>query len=76
MSMALRYSLNFFLNLYSRWWSPIQSLGTVANNSPIVLAPGDDDDGEIGGMIGRGYRSTRKKKTCPNAALSTTNPTC
>jgi hypothetical protein len=27
----------------------------------IVPAPGDYDDGEIGGMIGRGYRSTRRK---------------
>jgi hypothetical protein len=37
-----------------------------------VPAPGDYDDGEIGGMIGRGNSET----TCPNAALSTTNPTC
>jgi hypothetical protein len=30
-------------------------LGTAATNRPIVLAPGDYDDGEIGGMmIGRG----------------------
>jgi hypothetical protein len=29
-------------------------LGTVATNRPIVPAPGDYDDGEIGGMIGRG----------------------
>jgi hypothetical protein len=28
---------------------------------PIVPAPGDYDDGEIDGMIGRGYRSTRRK---------------
>jgi hypothetical protein len=28
---------------------------------PIVSAPGDYDDGEIGGMIGRGNRSTRRK---------------
>jgi hypothetical protein len=39
-------------------------LGTAATNMPIVPAPGDYDDGEIGGMIG------------PSAALSTTNPTC
>jgi hypothetical protein len=26
-----------------------------------VPAPGDYDDGEIGGMIGRGNRSTRRK---------------
>jgi hypothetical protein len=32
-----------------------------ATNKPIVLPPGDYDDGEIGGMIGRGTRSTRRK---------------
>jgi hypothetical protein len=49
-------------------------LGTAAtNNRPIVPAPGDYDDGEIGGMIGKGNRSTRK--SCPNVALSITNPT-
>jgi hypothetical protein len=36
-------------------------LGTVATNRPIVPAPGDYDDGQIGGMIGRGNRSTRRK---------------
>jgi hypothetical protein len=36
-------------------------LGTEATNRPIVSAPGDYDDGEIGGMIGRGNRSTRRK---------------
>jgi hypothetical protein len=37
-------------------------LGTAAANRPIVPAPGDYEDGEIGGMmIGRGNRSTRKK---------------
>jgi hypothetical protein len=35
--------------------------GTAANNRPIVPAPGDYGDGEIGGMIGRGNRSTRRK---------------
>jgi hypothetical protein len=36
--------------------------GTSATNSPIVLAPGDYDDGEFGGMmICRGNRSTRRK---------------
>jgi hypothetical protein len=35
-------------------------LGTAAFNRPIVLAPGDYDDGEIGGMISRGNRSTRR----------------
>jgi hypothetical protein len=37
-------------------------LGTAATNRPIVPAPGDYDDGEIGGtMIGKGNRSTRRK---------------
>jgi hypothetical protein len=51
------------------------SLGTAATNRPIVPAPGDYDDGEIGGMIGRGNLSTRRKHGS-SAALSTTNPTC
>jgi hypothetical protein len=32
-------------------------LGTAATNRPIVPAPGDYDDVEIGGMIGRRIRS-------------------
>jgi hypothetical protein len=36
------------------------TLGTTATNRPTVSAPGDDD-GETGGMIGRGNRSTRRK---------------
>jgi hypothetical protein len=45
-------------------------VGTVATNKPIVPAPGDYDDGDIGGlMIGRGNRSTRRKSApvplCP-----------
>jgi hypothetical protein len=45
------------------------SIGTAATNRPIVPAPGDYDDGEIGGMIGRGNRSTRRNpapvRLCP-----------
>jgi hypothetical protein len=37
------------------------TLCTAATNRPIVPAPGDYDGGEIGGMIGRGNRSTRRK---------------
>jgi hypothetical protein len=38
------------------------SLGTATTNRPIVPAPGDYDDGEIGGMMtGRRNRSTRRK---------------
>jgi hypothetical protein len=37
-------------------------LGTAATNRPIVPAPGDYDNREIGGMmIGRENRSTRRK---------------
>jgi hypothetical protein len=36
-------------------------LGTAATNRLIVPAPGDYDDGEIGGMIGRGNQSTWRK---------------
>jgi hypothetical protein len=35
-------------------------LGTAAINRPIVPAPGGDDE-EIGGLIGRGNVSTRRK---------------
>jgi hypothetical protein len=39
-------------------------LSTAATNRPIVPAAGDyDDDGEIGGMIGRGNRNPRRKPT-------------
>jgi hypothetical protein len=36
-------------------------LGTAATNRPIMPAAGDYDYGEIGGMIGRGNRSSRRK---------------
>jgi hypothetical protein len=36
-------------------------LSTAATNRPIVPAPGDSYDGEIGGMIGRGNRCTLRK---------------
>jgi hypothetical protein len=36
-------------------------LGTAATNRPIVPDPDDSDDGEIGGMIDKGNRSTRRK---------------
>jgi hypothetical protein len=36
-------------------------LGTEATNRPNMPAPGDYDDGEIGGMIDKGNRSTRRK---------------
>jgi hypothetical protein len=36
-------------------------LGTATTNRPIVPALGDYNDGGIGGMIGRGNRSTWRK---------------
>jgi hypothetical protein len=43
----------------------LDPLGTAATNRPIVPAPGDYYDGEIGGMIGRRNRSTRRKPAPP-----------
>jgi hypothetical protein len=44
-------------------------LGTAATNRPIVPARDDYDDGEIGGMIGRGNQSIQRKSApvplCP-----------
>jgi hypothetical protein len=37
-------------------------LDAAATNSLIVLVPGDYDDGEVGGMIGRGNQNTRRKR--------------
>jgi hypothetical protein len=49
--------------------SKLGPLGTSATYWPIVPAPGDCKDGEIGGMNDRGDRSTRRKPTptplCP-----------
>jgi hypothetical protein len=42
-------------------WSPIGSTRHYGHQWPIVPAPGGYDDGEIGRMIGRGTRSTRRK---------------
>jgi hypothetical protein len=57
------------------------SLGTAATNRPIVPAPGDYDDGEIGGMmIGKGNLSTWRKPApvplCPphHVLCPDTNP--
>jgi hypothetical protein len=54
-------------------------LGTSVTEWPIVPAPGDYDDGEIGGMkIGRGHESTRRKPApaplCPPQILLDQTP--
>jgi hypothetical protein len=41
--------------------SKLGPLGTSATYWPIVPVPGDCEDGEFGGMNGRGNRSTRRK---------------
>jgi hypothetical protein len=69
----LLFFFNFF-NWYSGGGVQLGPLGTAATNKPIVPAPGDYDDGEIGGMIGRGNRSTRRKpppvSLCPPLTLN------
>jgi hypothetical protein len=50
-----------FFNWYRGGGVQLAPLNTAATNRPILSAPGDYDNGEIGGMIGRGNRSTRRK---------------
>jgi hypothetical protein len=54
------HNISEFFFWYSEGWSPIGSTRHCGQQWPIVPAPGDYD-GEIGGMIGRGNRSTRRK---------------
>jgi hypothetical protein len=54
-------------------------LGWVISSSQglCVSAPCDCDDGEVGGMNGFWQGKPKySEKTCPDATLSTTNPTC
>jgi hypothetical protein len=51
---------NFFFNWYSGGWNP-RSTRHCGYQWPIVPAPGDYGDGEIGGMIGGGNQSTQRK---------------
>jgi hypothetical protein len=55
--------VGFFLNVLLIFLIGIVWGGGVqlGSHRPIVPAPGDYDDGEIGGMIGRGNRSTQRK---------------
>jgi hypothetical protein len=54
--------------------SKLGPLGTSAIYWPTVPAPGDCEDGEFGGMNWEG-KPKYSEKTCPGAALSTTNLT-
>jgi hypothetical protein len=60
-NLKFRVYSRFFFNRYSGRWSPIGSTWHCGHQWPIVPASGEYDDGEIGGMIGRGNRSTRTK---------------
>jgi hypothetical protein len=57
----VHFSLSFFLTGIVGGGVQVGPLGTAATNRPIVPAPGDFDDGEIGEMIGRRNWSTRRK---------------
>jgi hypothetical protein len=64
------YKPESFFNLHCGGWeSKLGLLGKSATYWPIVPAPGDCEDGEFGGMNGRGNRSTRRKRApaplCP-----------
>jgi hypothetical protein len=63
-----------FFNWYSGGGVQLGPLSTAATNRPNVPVLGDYDDGEIGGLIGKGSRSTLRKPTL--STLSTTNFTC
>jgi hypothetical protein len=52
---------NFVLIDIVRGGIQLGPLGTAATNRRIVPVPGDYDGGEIGGIVGRGNRSTRIK---------------
>jgi hypothetical protein len=60
MDATLKYEYVFFLIGIVGGGVQLGPLGTAATNRPIVPAPGDYDD-EIGGMIGKGNRSIRRK---------------
>jgi hypothetical protein len=65
-----------FLNSNSGGGIQLGPLGTAATSRPIVSAPGDYDDGEIGGMMtDRGNRSTRRKPA-PVPLCPPQTPTC
>jgi hypothetical protein len=53
--------VTYFFNWYSGGWSPIGSTRYCGHQWPTVPALGDHDDGETGGMIGRGNWSNRRK---------------
>jgi hypothetical protein len=59
MEDVMQVSLIFLICIM--WGVESRSTRHCGHQWPIVPAPGDYDDGEIGGMIGKGNRSTRRK---------------
>jgi hypothetical protein len=55
----ISYFPQFFL--FVQWGVESRTIRHCGQQWPSVPAPGDYDDEEIGGMIGRGNRSTRRK---------------
>jgi hypothetical protein len=51
-------------------------LGTAATDRPIVPAPGDYDDGEIGGMMIDRETEVLGRKPAPVPLCLLQNPTC
>jgi hypothetical protein len=60
-SIPYPHTISFFLFGIVGVAVQLGPLGTAVTNRPIVPAPDNYDDGEIGGMIGRGNLSTRRK---------------
>jgi hypothetical protein len=78
MAASIKLSVSFrLLDLGESAWL----LGRVISSSQglCLSAPGDCEDGEVGGMNGFFFWQGKPKyseKTCPDANLSTTNHTC
>jgi hypothetical protein len=53
MHVNILHTLIFYLIWYSGGWSQLSSLSTADTNRPIMPAPGDYDNGDVGGMISR-----------------------
>jgi hypothetical protein len=81
--LTANMSVSYFIFRYSRQSVAalhnrrilLGPLGTAATNSPIVPAPDDYDHGEIGEIVGRENRSTRRKPS-PIPLCPPQNPTC
>jgi hypothetical protein len=72
---SVKFSAFFFVSWDGVKPSPrILRLLLVYFYQPRTMTDDDDDCGGIGGMLGRGNRSTQRKP-CLSGAMSTTNPT-